>query len=49
MNLKTFFSKCLKFYIDSIKALNINKKFLVFKINAFELVAVNFPYNGEIS
>ena len=27
--------------------LNIEKKFLVFKINAFELVAFVFPYYGE--
>ena len=26
---------------------NTNKKFLVFEINAFESVAVNYPYDGK--
>ena len=36
-----FFSKCLKFNVDAKNEENIEKKFLVFQIAVFELVAVN--------
>ena len=43
----TFFSKCLKFNVDSKKATKSSKIYLVFLIVAFELVTVNSPYYSK--
>ena len=42
-----YFSKCSKFNVDSKNAIKIDKKFLIFQIIAFELVAVNSLYCYE--
>ena len=47
MRLIFFFLKCSKFYVDSKNAKNFSTKCVIFKINAFELVAVISPYYDE--
>ena len=44
-----FFSKCAKFHVDSENAIKYLQKAFAYKINAFELVTVNFPFRGENS
>ena len=41
------FLKCSKFYLDSKNALKYHKKILFFRINAFELFAVNSLHYGD--
>ena len=43
-----FFSKYSKFNVDFSEAIKNQKKFLLLKILAFELVAVNSPDSNEI-
>ena len=42
-----FFFEMLKIYVDFKNALKNCKKFFVFKINAFESVAVSSPFYGD--
>ena len=42
-----FFSICSKVYKDTKIALEYGENFLLFRINIFELVAVNSPLSGE--
>ena len=47
MRLNFFFQNVQNFMEILKLQLNIEKKSLVFKINAFELVALSSPYYGE--
>ena len=44
-----FFSKYSKFNVDFSEEIKNQKKFLLIKISAFELVAVNSPDSNENS